>query len=119
MSIKIYQYQKLSAKEKKRFFERSSADYEKIKQEILPMMKQIKEKGDSPVLAKYVKRSIPIKKLAVSDKEFDQAYLTNSIIAIGYLRQYLSSVMQMGQQAERDIFNAEKTREEILAEELN
>lgn len=52
-------------------------------------------------------------------KEFDQAYLTNSIIAIGYLRQYLSSIMQMGQQAERDIFNAEKTREEILAEELN
>lgn len=74
MLIKIYQYQKLSVKEKKRLFQRSSADYEKVKQEISSKMKEVKEQGDKSILAKYKARAVPIKKLLVNEQEFQQAY---------------------------------------------
>jgi len=45
-----------------------------------------------------------------------QDQLDKSIIAIGHLRQYLRTVMQMGRMAERSIKDDEQTREELLAE---
>lgn len=48
----------------------------------------------------------------------DQRLLDNSIIAIGFLRQYFSAVIQMGRMAERSIANDEVTREELLGETL-
>ncbi|MEN8253385.1 MAG: histidinol dehydrogenase [Patescibacteria group bacterium] len=74
MPINIYRYQKLPVKNKRRLFQRSSANYEKVKQEIFPLIQQIREQSDKPILTKYKKRLIPIKKLQVSKKEFKQAY---------------------------------------------
>lgn len=51
-------------------------------------------------------------------KEEYQKQLDNSIIAIGGLRQYFRTVMQLGRMAERSISDDERTREELLAEEL-
>lgn len=48
-----------------------------------------------------------------------QNQLDNSIIAIGTLRQYFRSIMQLGRMAERSIKDDETTREELLAEEIS
>lgn len=48
----------------------------------------------------------------------DQRLIENSIIAIGFLRQYFSAVIQMGRMAERTLASDESTREELLSETL-
>ena len=53
-----------------------------------------------------------------SQDEATQNYINNSITAIGYLRQYLSAIMQLGNMAENSIASDEATREEILSEAL-
>jgi len=45
-----------------------------------------------------------------------QDQLDKSIVAIGQLRQYFRSIMQMGRMAERSIRDDEETRQELLAE---
>lgn len=47
-----------------------------------------------------------------------QAQIDKSIIGIGYLRQYLSSLVQLGNMAENAIASDEATLEELLAEKL-
>lgn len=42
--------------------------------------------------------------------------LDNQIIAIGYLRQYFHTIMQLGRMAEKAIADDEETREELLQE---
>jgi len=46
----------------------------------------------------------------------DQKEIDNSIIAIGYLRQYLSSIVQLGYKAEREVLDAEEAKQELIAE---
>lgn len=45
-----------------------------------------------------------------------QDQLDKSIIAIGTLRQYFRTIMQIGRMAERSIKDDERTREELLSE---
>jgi len=49
--------------------------------------------------------------------ELNQKDLDNQIVAIGYLRQYLSGIMIKGRTAEKAIQDCNETREEILAED--
>jgi len=51
-------------------------------------------------------------------KEEHQATIEKSIIAVGYFRQYLSTIYQLGNMAEKAMADDEITREEIQAEEL-
>ena len=48
-----------------------------------------------------------------------QTMLLKQIDAVGYLRQYLSTIMQLGYTAMRSLDDDEKTREELLAEQVN
>jgi len=48
--------------------------------------------------------------------ESDQNMINKSIDSIGYFRQYLRSVIQMGRMMERSIEDDKRTREELLAE---
>ena len=50
--------------------------------------------------------------------EESQKQIDNSIIAIGYLRQYLSSLIQLGTMAENSIASDEATLEELHSEQL-
>ena len=47
-----------------------------------------------------------------------QNTIDKSINAVGYFRQYLSTIYQLGQMAEKAIADDEATREELQAEEL-
>lgn len=47
----------------------------------------------------------------------DQEFIDNSIIAIGYLRQYFATIMQRGQLASKALQDDEQTREELLTGE--
>lgn len=47
----------------------------------------------------------------------DQKTISKSIDAIGYVRQYLNTIMQMGITAERTLYQDKQTREELLAEQ--
>jgi hypothetical protein len=50
--------------------------------------------------------------------EESQTQIDKSIIGIGYLRQYLSSLMQLGTMAENAIASDEATLQELLTEQL-
>jgi hypothetical protein len=50
--------------------------------------------------------------------EVSQNTVNNRITAVGFFRQYLQGVMQMGRMAEQGIREDELTREELLAEDL-
>jgi len=50
--------------------------------------------------------------------EKEQSQIDKSINAIGYVRLYFHTIMQLGLQMERTIAEDEKTREELLSEEL-
>lgn len=50
--------------------------------------------------------------------ETEQAAIQKSIIAIGYLRQYFHTIMQLGAMAERALADDELTREELLRGDL-
>lgn len=47
-----------------------------------------------------------------------QKTLDKQIDAVGYFRQYIGFILQMGRQAEQDIASDENTREEMLSENL-
>ena len=49
----------------------------------------------------------------------DQSLILKSIDSIGFLRQYFTTIMQLGRMAERSIEADQTTREELLAEELH
>jgi hypothetical protein len=66
---------------------------------------------------KYAARLVLLKADPNMQDESSQRELNNNMIAIGYFRQYLSSLIQLGRQAEREILDAEEARTEILAEE--
>jgi hypothetical protein len=63
-------------------------------------------------------RVVLLKADASQQSAESQNELNNSIIAIGYLRQYLSSLMQLGTMAENAINSDEQTLEELHAEAL-
>ena len=48
--------------------------------------------------------------------EASQKMLDNTIIAIGYLRQYFTTVMQLGRMAQHSLAADEETKQELLAE---
>lgn len=73
-TITIYRYQEMSIKERKRLFERSSADYEQIKSIVTPLMQEVRDLGDQGIFNDYARRSISVKNLLVSPKEFKDAY---------------------------------------------
>lgn len=74
MIIPIYNTKSIKSQELKRIMQRSAANYEAIKTEVKPSMDTVKENGDIVILDKYCSRGIPISKLKVSKKEFDEAY---------------------------------------------
>tara|TARA_B110000908_G_C9808427_1_gene251788 strand:- start:111 stop:443 length:333 start_codon:yes stop_codon:yes gene_type:complete len=47
-----------------------------------------------------------------------QLSINNRITAVGYFRQYLQSIMQVGRMSEQGIREDEETRQELLAEGL-
>ena len=47
-----------------------------------------------------------------------QLSINNRITAVGYFRQYLQSIMQVGRMSEQGIRDDEETRQELLAEGL-
>lgn len=51
-------------------------------------------------------------------KDEDQNQIMNQINAIGYVRQYFNTIMQLGRMAERSLEADENTREELLGENL-
>lgn len=51
-------------------------------------------------------------------EEIHQTAINKQIDAIGYLRQYFVTISQFGRMAEKAMIDAEKTREEILVEDL-
>lgn len=65
---------------------------------------------------KYAARLVLLKSDPSMQDERQQRDVDNSIIAVGYFRQYLSSLIQLGRQAEREILDAEQAKEEIMAE---
>lgn len=50
--------------------------------------------------------------------EGDRSHIQNAIQGIGYLKRYLSTMVQMGVNAEREINESRETLEEIRSEEL-
>jgi len=48
----------------------------------------------------------------------DQRQIDNSILAIGYFRQYLATIFQLGRMAEKSLKEDEEVREELMSEEL-
>lgn len=62
-------------------------------------------------------RLVLIKAEPQMESESDQATIAKHIDAIGYFRQYLHTIQQIGRMAERAIADDEKTREEMLAED--
>lgn len=74
MPISIYQYASLSSEVKNRLFNRSSADYDQVKSEILPTMNEVKKIGDMAILKKYQQRQLPVDELLVSNQEYFDAY---------------------------------------------
>ena len=65
---------------------------------------------------KQASRLVLLKADPSMQSERDQKEIDNNIIAIGYLRQYLSTLVQLGYKAEREVVDAEQAREEIVAE---
>lgn len=78
--------------------------------------KDFKEIIDDGYFIKEASRVVLLKAdPEMQDAKF-QKQLDDSIIAIGVLRQYFRSVIQLGRMAQRSIEDDEKTREELLAE---
>jgi len=48
----------------------------------------------------------------------EQSQINKSIDAIGYVRQYFNTIMQFGRMSERALLEDEKTREELLSEQI-
>ena len=51
-------------------------------------------------------------------KDTEMKSIEKSIDAIGYVRLYFRTIMQLGSRAEQDLLGSEQTREELLAEQL-
>ena len=80
--------------------------------------KDFKKVVNEGYFEKQASRLVLLKADPNMQDEKSQKELDNSIIAIGYFRQYLSSLVQLGYQAEREILSAEEEKDNILAEEL-
>ena len=68
---------------------------------------------------KEASRLVLLKADPAMQKDEDQLAITKAIDAIGYFRQYLRSVIQIGRMAENSLRDHEQTREEVYAEGLN
>ncbi len=71
--IQIYKSTSIPEKVKQRLWQRSMADYEKIKTDVKPLMDSVRQRGDTVILEKYLQRNIPIQSLRVTQKEFSRA----------------------------------------------
>jgi len=78
--------------------------------------KDFKEIIDDGYFVKEASRVVLLKADPEMQDEKYQKQLNDSIIAIGVLRQYFRSVIQLGRMAERSIEDDENTRQELLAE---
>lgn len=67
---------------------------------------------------KEASRVVLLKSDPEMQDEKSQKQLDHTIIAIGSLRQYFRTIMQLGYMAERSIADDEATREDLLAEEI-
>jgi histidinol dehydrogenase len=74
MPIPIYNTNTINAQVLQRLMQRSAANYDAVKTEVKPNMEAVKQLGDIAILNKYGDRGIPIRRLVVSKKEFDEAY---------------------------------------------
>ena len=68
---------------------------------------------------KEASRLVLLKADASMAKDSDQNLILKSIDSIGFLRQYFTTIMQLGRMAERSIEEDQLTREELLAEGLH
>jgi hypothetical protein len=63
-------------------------------------------------------RLVLLKAVPSMQSEAQQLSISKSIDAIGHLRQYFSTVYQLGNMAKQSIVEDEATREELLSEEI-
>lgn len=73
MPIQVYNYQTMSALDKSRIFKRSSVDYDLIKREIAPVIKQVKDNSDQAIFDINQQFSCPVTNIQVTKDEFDTA----------------------------------------------
>ena len=78
--------------------------------------KDFKKVIEENYFEKHASRLVLLKADPNMQKEEEQKNIMDNINAIGHFRQYLRTVIQLGNQAERDIISNEQAREEILAE---
>ncbi len=74
MTIKIYQNKELTIDQKTRLFYRSAADYTTIKQQISPLMEDVRLRGDQAVREISARFGSPVTELKVTEQEFQDAY---------------------------------------------
>lgn len=75
MFIPLYNSKTIDSPVLQRLMQRSAANYDAVKAEVRPIMEAVKQRGDMAILNKYRDRGIPVRRLRVSKKEFDEAYL--------------------------------------------
>ena len=75
MTIKIYQNKELTIDQKTRLFYRSAADYTTIKQQISPLMEDVRLRGDQAVREISARFGSPVTELKVTEQEFQDAYM--------------------------------------------
>jgi len=100
-------------------------DVAKRKVERMNRFRKLTQNEDFKVLieedyfVQHASRIVLLRAAPAMQTEERQIELNNDLTAIGYLKQYFVAIMQEGMTAERAIDADEKTREEILSEDLS
>lgn len=92
MSLKIFNFSTMSAKDKERIIRRSVANYEQLIPLVKAKMEEVRTNGDSTILKKYRERNIPIQNLQVTNTEVKKAYQDISSDFILVLKQVIKNI---------------------------
>jgi len=87
--------------------------------ESLRINKDWKQIIEEDYFTKEASRLVLLKADASCQTEEIQTGIDKQIIAIGYFRQYISTIYQLGRMAEKAVGENEKTLEELNAEDLS
>ncbi len=86
--------------------------------EKLAKNKDFKNLIDTGYLEKEAIRLVHLKADFNMASEDNQKYINDAINAVGFFRNYLSTVFQQGEHAKQALVSHEETREEILSDDL-
>ena len=86
--------------------------------EKLAKNKDFKNLIDTGYLEKEAIRLVHLKADLNMASEDNQKYINDAINAVGFFRNYLSTVSQQGEHAKQALVSHEETREEILSDDL-